>query len=174
MAPDPFGPAPPPGRDVSHRHGVRTREHLTPGEVEALIEAAKANRYRHRDGTMTMLAFRHGLRVGGRVAAGTQRRRRRDDSEVRYLPARIPREVVRPIDRRDPTLVRAAGLPLAADAGQAGAFVIGTCDAGDGNRLNLFGRRPRSETDRDSCVPELRVGWESWSHVARRRHEEKL
>jgi integrase len=42
---------------------LRTREHLTPGEVEALIEAAKANRCGHRDTTMILLAFRHGLRA---------------------------------------------------------------------------------------------------------------
>src|SRR6202790_3534759 len=42
---------------------LRTREHLTPGEVEALIEAAKANRYGHRDATMILLAYRHGLRA---------------------------------------------------------------------------------------------------------------
>src|ERR1700680_1207983 len=42
---------------------LRTREHLTPGEVEALIDAAKANRYGHRDATMILLAFRHGLRA---------------------------------------------------------------------------------------------------------------
>jgi integrase len=42
---------------------LRTREHLTPGEVEALVEAAKANRYGHRDATMILLAFRHGLRA---------------------------------------------------------------------------------------------------------------
>ena len=42
---------------------LRTREHLTPGEVEALIEAAKANRYGHRDATMIVVAFRHGLRA---------------------------------------------------------------------------------------------------------------
>jgi integrase len=42
---------------------LRTREHLTPGEVEALIDAAKANRYGHRDATMILLALRHGLRA---------------------------------------------------------------------------------------------------------------
>ena len=42
---------------------LRTREHLTPGEVDALIEAAKANRYGHRDATMILVAFRHGLRA---------------------------------------------------------------------------------------------------------------
>jgi integrase len=42
---------------------LRTREHLTPDEVEELIEAAKGNRYGHRDATMILLAFRHGLRA---------------------------------------------------------------------------------------------------------------
>ncbi len=42
---------------------LRTREHLTPGEVEALMEAAKANRHGHRDATMISIAFRHGLRA---------------------------------------------------------------------------------------------------------------
>jgi type 1 fimbriae regulatory protein FimB/type 1 fimbriae regulatory protein FimE len=41
----------------------RSREHLTPSEVEQLIEAAKTNRYGHRDATMLLVAFRHGLRA---------------------------------------------------------------------------------------------------------------
>jgi hypothetical protein len=41
----------------------RTREHLTPSEVESLVEAAKANRHGHRDATMVLLAYRHGLRA---------------------------------------------------------------------------------------------------------------
>jgi integrase len=41
----------------------RTREHLTEKEVERLIVAAKANRYGHRDATMLLLTFRHGLRA---------------------------------------------------------------------------------------------------------------
>jgi hypothetical protein len=32
-----------------------------PGEVEALMEAAMANRHGHRDATMILIAFRHGL-----------------------------------------------------------------------------------------------------------------
>ena len=42
---------------------LRTWEHLTVGEIEALIEAARGNRYGHRDATMILLAFRHGLRA---------------------------------------------------------------------------------------------------------------
>jgi len=41
----------------------RTREHLTEREVERLIDAAKDNRWGHRDATMILLAFRHGLRA---------------------------------------------------------------------------------------------------------------
>jgi type 1 fimbriae regulatory protein FimB/type 1 fimbriae regulatory protein FimE len=42
---------------------LRTREYLTAAEVEALIDAAKANRHGHRDASMILLAFRHGLRA---------------------------------------------------------------------------------------------------------------
>ena len=41
----------------------RSREHLTEREVERLIEAVKDNRWRHRDATMVLIAFRHGLRA---------------------------------------------------------------------------------------------------------------
>ena len=41
----------------------RSREHLTEREVEKLIEAVKDNRYGHRDATMVLLAYRHGLRA---------------------------------------------------------------------------------------------------------------
>jgi integrase len=34
-----------------------------PGQVAALVEAAKANRHGHRDAMMILLAFRHGLRA---------------------------------------------------------------------------------------------------------------
>lgn len=42
---------------------LRTREHLTESEVEQLMQAAKANRWGHRDATMILVAWRHGLRV---------------------------------------------------------------------------------------------------------------
>jgi type 1 fimbriae regulatory protein FimB/type 1 fimbriae regulatory protein FimE len=41
----------------------RSREHLTEREVERLMDALKDNRYGHRDSTMVLLAFRHGLRA---------------------------------------------------------------------------------------------------------------
>ena len=42
---------------------LRTREYLTDAEVARLTEAAKANRWGHRDATMILIAYRHGLRA---------------------------------------------------------------------------------------------------------------
>ncbi len=48
---------------------VRSREHLTPDEVERLINAAKSvGRHGHRDATLILTAYRHGLRVSELVA----------------------------------------------------------------------------------------------------------
>jgi integrase len=55
--------APPPRR---RRHAeVRSREHLLPGEVEQVVEAARkrGGRYGHRDHTLLLLMHRHGLRA---------------------------------------------------------------------------------------------------------------
>jgi integrase len=42
---------------------LRTREYLTEAEVERLMEASKTNRRGHRDATMILVAYRHGLRA---------------------------------------------------------------------------------------------------------------
>ena len=42
---------------------LRPREYLTVAEVEAMIKAAKAGRHGHRDATLVLVAFRHGLRA---------------------------------------------------------------------------------------------------------------
>jgi hypothetical protein len=42
---------------------LRQREYLTPKEVEKLIKTAKDGRYGHRDATLILIAFRHGLRA---------------------------------------------------------------------------------------------------------------
>lgn len=42
---------------------VRNREYLLPKEVERLIAAGKATRHGHRDSTLILLSYRHGLRV---------------------------------------------------------------------------------------------------------------
>src|SRR5262245_24293206 len=42
---------------------LRTREYLTEAEVERLMNAAKRNRWGHRDATMVLVTYRHGLRA---------------------------------------------------------------------------------------------------------------
>jgi integrase len=42
---------------------VRTREYLTDGEVNRLMKAANGNRWSHRDSTMILTCYRHGLRA---------------------------------------------------------------------------------------------------------------
>jgi site-specific recombinase XerD len=58
---EPAGSTAPSIENTSVRH---TRRYLTTREVEKLIEAArKHGRYEHRDATMILLAYRHGLRA---------------------------------------------------------------------------------------------------------------
>lgn len=47
----------------SKNETFRTREHLTPAEVERLVKAAKDNRNGQRDATMIRMAYEHGLRA---------------------------------------------------------------------------------------------------------------
>jgi len=42
---------------------VRTREYLTGREVERLMAAARCGRWGHRDATMILIGYRHGLRA---------------------------------------------------------------------------------------------------------------
>jgi len=51
----------PPGRQTNAE--LRPREYLTETEVEKLIKAARDGRYGHRDATLILIAFRHGLRA---------------------------------------------------------------------------------------------------------------
>src|SRR5262249_42775891 len=50
-------PTRPPNADL------RTREYLTEAEVERLTNVARKNRWGHRDATMVVVAYRHGLRA---------------------------------------------------------------------------------------------------------------
>jgi type 1 fimbriae regulatory protein FimB/type 1 fimbriae regulatory protein FimE len=47
---------------------LRGREYLTPDEIEKLIKAAKASRNAHRDATIVLMVYRHGLRASEAVA----------------------------------------------------------------------------------------------------------
>ena len=42
---------------------LRPREYLTPSEVETLIRTARKGRHGHRDATLILVAYRHGLRA---------------------------------------------------------------------------------------------------------------
>ena len=42
---------------------MRSREYLLPAEIEKLIRAAKEGRWGHRDATLIMVGYRHGLRA---------------------------------------------------------------------------------------------------------------
>jgi len=46
----------------------RPRDYLTEREVEKLMDAARENRWGHRDATAILLAYRHGLRASELVA----------------------------------------------------------------------------------------------------------
>jgi integrase len=59
------GPRPPKRRRNAE---VRSREHLMQTEVERLIAGAGKNRNGHRDSTMLLVAYRHGLRAAEVVA----------------------------------------------------------------------------------------------------------
>jgi integrase len=41
----------------------RSREYLTPTEMDAIMEAARKMRHGHRDSTMLLIAYRHGFRA---------------------------------------------------------------------------------------------------------------
>jgi len=61
------GKVPPPPRKKNK--DARSREYLTPDEVERLMVAAKSlGRHGHRDATLILIAYRHGLRVSELVA----------------------------------------------------------------------------------------------------------
>ncbi|WP_242054150.1 tyrosine-type recombinase/integrase [Nostoc parmelioides] len=59
--------AQPPKRKTNKHY--RSREYLTPSEVRSILNAAKNRpaRYAHRDYTLMLMLFRHGLRVGEAV-----------------------------------------------------------------------------------------------------------
>jgi hypothetical protein len=74
---------------------LRTREHLTPGEVEALIEAAEANRHGHRDATMILLAS--GMGFGRRSSFGSAPIELRCVTNMFCAPGRVPmRDAIAP------------------------------------------------------------------------------
>jgi type 1 fimbriae regulatory protein FimE len=47
---------------------TRTREYLTPGEIETLLDATASGRYGQRDRTLLLVMYRHGLRVSEAIS----------------------------------------------------------------------------------------------------------
>jgi len=91
----------------------RSREHLTPAEVDRLIAAAqRLGRHGHRDATMILLAYRHGLRVSELVSLrreqldlrqGLLHVRRRKNGMPSTHPLRGPElRALREVLRNDP------------------------------------------------------------------------
>ena len=46
----------------------RTREYLTPSEIESMLDATANGRYGHRDRTLLLVMYRHGLRVSEAIS----------------------------------------------------------------------------------------------------------
>jgi histone H3/H4 len=80
---------------------LRTREHLTEAEVERLMKATKDNRHSHRDATMILVAYRHGLRASELTEQAAPR--------AAHPHRRSPRK---PIHRNRRKPAGAAGTPL--------------------------------------------------------------
>jgi integrase len=59
--------AAPTSQNVTVR-SARPREYLTEREIERLMDAARDNRWGHRDATAILIAYRHGLRASELVA----------------------------------------------------------------------------------------------------------
>jgi hypothetical protein len=75
-----------PGRPTNK--SLRTREYLTPAEIDKLIKAAKEGRWGHRDATLILVGYRHGLRaVYGYSHAGIDGRREAGPRDQRPMAA---------------------------------------------------------------------------------------
>jgi len=85
---------------------LRTREYLTEAEVERLINAAKGNRWGHRDATMILVAYRHGLRASELV-----------DLRWEQVDFRTATLHVRRVKQGTPAAIRSLGTSCARCAG---------------------------------------------------------
>jgi type 1 fimbriae regulatory protein FimB/type 1 fimbriae regulatory protein FimE len=67
----------------------RPREYLTETEINRLMDAARQNRWGHRDATAILMAYRHGLRASELVKV------RWDDLFATVMPLRATRKRTR-------------------------------------------------------------------------------
>lgn len=56
-------------KDTKTRFVSRTREHLTPPEMDRLLKAARGNRYGCRDHALVLISYTHGLRLSEAIRA---------------------------------------------------------------------------------------------------------
>ena len=85
---------------VRTKRVVRTRRYLTSREVEKLMKAARdTGRYGHRDATMILIGYRHGLRASElcdlqwsqvELATGRLHVRREKNGSVSYTHLTLP------------------------------------------------------------------------------------
>ena len=117
---------------------LRTREYLTEAEVERLLNAAKGNRWGHRDATMILVAYRHGLRASELVDL------RWDQVEFRTATLARPQgQAGHPKHPSDPR-GRTAG--AAAAPARAGAQVALRIHLGTGSAVQHRWLRPHGRT----------------------------
>jgi integrase len=96
----------------------RPRDYLTEREVEKLMDAARTNRWGHRDATAILLAYRHGLRASELVAL------RWDDTT--YRPASFMCAAPR------------AGKPVSIPSGQRSFVPYVACSGKRGNGRSTY------------------------------------
>jgi hypothetical protein len=81
-----------PGQPPRRRRNAecRAREYLTEAEVNRLITAAADNRNRHRDATMVLIAYRHGLRAAETIKENPEldRGNARYDREIKNVSSK--------------------------------------------------------------------------------------
>ena len=66
----------------------------TPAEVEKLTKATRTSRYGHRDATLILIAYRHGLRA---IEIATWNGHRSNSAERRRFTSGAPRTANRPL-----------------------------------------------------------------------------
>ena len=73
---------------------LRSREHLTDAEIERLMATAWNNRWGHRDATMILVAYRHGLSegLGKGTTASVEPKSEHINSTAAPIPLRPPCE----------------------------------------------------------------------------------
>src|SRR5262245_561053 len=123
----------------------RTREYLTGREIERLMAAArKYGRYGHRDATMILITYRHGLRASEVC-----------DLQWHQVELGVGRLHVRRAKRGTPSVHPTGGCPRSVEGSVSGHIVTVTAP-GLGAQLQPRSRTPANTS---STAPGTRAGW---------------